>query len=60
MKIYLVLCEEKDRHGRKTIFVSHGVDEELNSICLPTEPLNHFGAKMDNGVGMWYIEENVD
>ena len=56
MKVYLITCKEKLKNGREITVVSHGVDEDLRNVILPSEPLSHFSPKDDNDGNGPYIE----
>lgn len=56
MKIYLITYIEYI-NNKETIFVSHGVDENLNEVVMPPEPLSNFNPKFDADGGA-YIEIN--
>ena len=58
--IILITCH--DEKGR--IVVSHGVDEFMRNIILPSEPLDYFrrycNAKYSASIGEWVIDDKFD
>ena len=56
-----MLCEDiNENTGKKTVVVSHGIDENDNHVILPCDAWHYarvaWNAKFDDRSGEWYME----
>lgn len=56
--IIVITAKDKDKYGNEITIVSHGVDDDLNNICLPQEDIRYCDFIEYHPIHGFIIKEN--